>query len=439
MPAVGGTGENGGMSRKDLGARLVGGDDASATILHVDMDAFFVAVELLDRPELVGEPVIVGGAGGRGVVASASYEARAFGVRSAMPMARALQLCPGATVIPGHMEKYRRASAEVMRVFADFTPLVEPLSIDEAFLDVSGATRLFGSPAEIARRIRAEVHARTGLTCSVGAASTKFVAKLASGKCKPNGMLVIPEAETVPFLHALPVGALWGVGESTEAKLRSRGISTVFELAHTPRPALERMVGRAMAERLADLAWGRDAREVVVERREKSVSHEQTFDVDVVSHAELEREVRAQADAVAVRLRRAGLVAGTVAVKLRWASFETVTRQERLERPSSTGIVLFRAASRLLDAMHADGRPVRLIGVRADHLAPEGSATAVTLWDEEGGADDWEAAERAIDSAAAKFGRDALRPASLLGRHERRDRATGLSERPNRPSQGLDR
>ncbi|NLT27191.1 MAG: DNA polymerase IV [Microbacteriaceae bacterium] len=425
------------MSRKDLGARLVGGDDAGATILHVDMDAFFVAVELLERPELVGRPVVVGGAGGRGVVSSASYEARAFGVRSAMPMARALQLCPHAVVLPGRMERYRRASAEVMAVFADFTPLVEPLSIDEAFLDVSGATRLFGSPAEIARRIRAEVHARTGLTCSVGAASTKFVAKLASGKCKPNGMLVVPDAETVPFLHALPVGALWGVGETTERKLRSRGVSTVHELAHTPEHVLERLLGRAMAERLADLAWGRDAREVVVERREKSVSHEQTFEVDVTSHAELEREVRAQADAVGARLRRAGLVASTVAVKLRWANFETVTRQERLERPSSTGLVLFRAAARLLAELHSEGRPVRLIGVRADGLSPAGDATAVTLWDE-GGDDDWEAAEQTVDAATARFGRDALRPASLLGRRERRDRGTGLSERPNRPSQGVD-
>ena len=401
------------------------------------MDAFFVSVELLDRPDLVGRPVVVGGAGGRGVVASASYEARAFGVRSAMPMARALQLCPQAVVLPGRMAEYRRASAAVMGVLAEFTPLVEPLSIDEAFLDVSGATKLFGTPAQIARRIRAEVHARTGLTCSVGAASTKFVAKLASGKCKPNGLLVVPEADTVPFLHALPVGALWGVGERTERRLRSRGISTVHELAHTPAHVLERLLGPAMAQRLADLAWGRDERSVVVERPEKSVSHEQTFDVDVVSHAVLEREVRAQADAVAVRLRRAGLVAGTVAVKLRWASFETVTRQERLERPTSTGLVLFRAAARLLDALHQEGRAVRLIGVRADGLSLAGEATALTLWDDTGD-DDWDAAEQAVDSATARFGRDALRPASLLGRGERRDRGAGLSERPNRPAQGLD-
>lgn len=426
------------MTKKDLGARASGdaGDDGTATILHVDMDAFFVSVELLERPELRGEPVIVGGAGGRGVVSSASYEARAFGVRAAMPTARALQLCPSATVIPGRMEKYRAASAEVMRVFHDITPLVEPLSIDEAFLDVSGATGLFGPPGEIARRIRAEVLARTGLTCSVGAAATKFVAKLASGKCKPNGLLVIPADETIPFLHALPVGALWGVGATTEQKLRGRGIGTVFELAHTPPEVLERLVGRAMGQRLADLAWGRDVRQVEAERREKSISHEQTFGVDVASHAELEREVRAQADAVGARLRRAGLVAGTVALKLRWANFETVTRQVRLERPSDTGLTIFRAAAGLLDELHTEGRPVRLIGVRADQLREAGEATSLLLWDETGD-EDWEQAERAVDEATAKFGLDAVRPASLLGRRERRDRSTGLSERPNRPSQGI--
>ena len=423
------------MSRKQLGAREVGDarDDGSATILHVDMDAFFVSVELLERPELRGALVIVGGAGGRGVVSSASYEARALGVHAAMPMARALQLAPGATVISGHMQKYREASEQIMAIFREFTPLVEPLSIDEAFLDVSGSVRLFGSPSEIARRIRREVHARTGLTCSVGVASTKFVAKLASGKCKPDGLLVIPESETIPFLHGLPVGALWGVGETTETKLRGRGIHTVFELAHTPPAALERIVGKSMGAHLANLAWGRDSRPVEVTRREKSVSHEQTFDDDVTSHAALQREVRAQADAVAARLRRAGLAAATVAVKLRWSNFETVSRQARLERPSDTGLTLYRAAAQLVDELHAEGRPVRLIGVRAADLVEAGRATSLLLWDEQHD-DEWSAAERVADAAVAKFGKAAIRPASLLGRGERRDGGTGLSERPNRPS-----
>ena len=431
------------MTKKDFGGRAVGdaSGDLSATMLHVDMDAFYVSVELLERPELRGEPVIVGGPEGRGVVSSASYEARAFGVRAAMPMARALQLCPQATVISGHMEKYRTASARVMRIFHDFTPLVEPLSIDEAFLDVSGAIRLFGSPGEIARRIRAEVLAQTGLTCSVGAASTKFVAKLASGKAKPNGMLVVPHDETIPFLHALPIGALWGVGATTEEKLRRRGISTVFELAHTPPQVVERIVGQAMGRRLSELAWGRDERRVETERVEKSISHEQTFFEDVTSHADLERELRAQSDAVGARLRKAGLVTTTVAIKVRWANFETVTRQLRLERATDTGLTIFRAASSLFAELHGagpdgEGRAVRLIGVKADQLRRAGDATSVLLWDEDGD-EDWDHAERAIDAATERFGRFAVRPASLIGRGERRDRMTGLSERPNRPSQGL--
>lgn len=435
---VGGTGENGSMSKKDFGARAVGvvADDSSATILHADMDAFFVEVELLERPDLRGKPVVVGGASGRGVVSSASYEARAMGVRSAMPIGRALQLCPHLEMLPGHMSKYRAASKTVMDIFREITPFVEPLSIDEAFMDVAGATKLFGSPTEIARLIRARVLEGTGLPCSVGVAATKFVAKLASGKSKPNGLLVIPAEDTVAFLHQLPVGAMWGVGDATEKRLASRGIHTVFELAHTPLPVLERIVGKSSAGRLSELAWGRDNRVVETERTEKSVSHEQTFFTEVTSHPDLEREVRAQADAVGARLRKAGLVAGTIALKLRWSSFETITRQTKLTRATNTGLTIFKAASGLLNEAHRDGQAVRLIGVRADQLSEGGDGMALTLWDEQH-SDEWDTAERTIDAATTKYGLDALRPASLLGRRERRDRTTGLSERPNRPSQGL--
>lgn len=423
------------MSRKHLGSRDTGGGngDRSATILHADMDAFFVSVELLERPELIGKQVIVGGTGGRGVVSSASYEARAVGVHAAMPISRALQLAPNAIVIPGHMKKYRDASARVMQIFRDFTPLVEPLSIDEAFLDISGAMRLFGTPAQIGQSIRARVWEELGLPCSIGAASTKFVAKLASGKSKPNGLLVVPHDDTIAFLHRLPVGAIWGVGATTERKLHARGIHTVFDLAHTPLPALERVVGRTLASHLHELSWGRDPRPVQTQRQEKSVSHEQTFDTDIGDHEQLLLELRAQADAVAARLRKAGLAARTVAVKVRWSSFETVTRQLRLERSSSTGLTLYRAAAELFDELHPPGRPVRLIGLRADSLMPAATDTAMTLWDEQH-RDEWDAAEQAMDAAVAKFGRGVLRPASLLGRGERRDGGTGLSERPNRDS-----
>ena len=426
------------MTRKEFGERLAGHvgdgvDDTGATILHVDMDAFFVSVELLDRPELRGRPVIVGGTAGRGVVSTASYEARRFGVHSAMPMALALRRCPQAIVLPGDMPKYRAASEKVMAIFRSITPLVEPLSIDEAFLDVASARRLFGSPREIAERIRARVADELGLTCSVGAAATKFVAKLASGKCKPDGLLVVPPIDTVAFLHRLPVSAMWGVGGRTEEALRSRGITTVFDLAHTPQPVLERLLGRAAGERLAQLAWGRDPRPIATERQEKSVGHEETFPEDVASHAELVREIRAQADAVGARLRRAGLVAGTVALKLRWGDFTTISRSRRLERPSASGVTLYRAAKELLDAAHGDGRGVRLIGMRAESLGIAGDTTAATLWDDTGD-EAWGVVDAVADRAAARFGRDAVRPASILGRGERRDGLQGLTERPNGPT-----
>lgn len=429
---VGARAHNEWVSGKDLGARQVGWneDDRSATILHVDMDAFFVSVELLERPELRGEPVIVGGTGGRGVVSSASYEARAFGVRSAMPMSEARRWCPQAVVLPGQMSKYREQSRRVMALFHEFTPLVEPLSIDEAFLDVSGAMRLFGPPASIARQVRERVLAETGLSCSVGGGASKFVAKLASGKCKPSGTLIISEQETIPFLHTLPVTALWGVGQATAEKLRGRGISTVRELANTSKETLVRALGRAQGERLHDLAWGRDPRRVETQRQEKSVSHEQTFTPDLTGVEELERELRAQSDAVARRLRAAGLEARGVTLKLRWPDFTTITRSRTLSEATDTGHRLFREVRELLREANPQGRAIRLIGVRADHLHEAGSgAVELPLWDETQD-DEWREAERTVDRALAKFGTNVIRPASLLGRGERRDGTTGLSDRP---------
>lgn len=430
------------MTKKDLGERRTGalggadaGGDASATMLHVDMDAFFVSVELLERPELRGEPVIVGGPVGpdgqsaRGVVSSASYEARRYGVRSAMPMSQALRLCPTATVLGGRMSRYREASREVMAVLRSITPLVEPLSIDEAFLDISGARRLFGSPVEIAQLIRRRVHEETGLPCSVGGGAAKFVAKLASGKCKPNGLLIVPADETIPFLHQLPVGALWGVGGATEERLRGRGIATVFDLAHTPREVLVRLLGRSAGERLHDLAWGRDPRGIVTERREKSVGHEQTFSADLGGREPLERELRAQADAVAVRLRKAGLQARTVGMKLRWPDFTTISRSRTLAEPTDLGRRLYLEAKELLAEANPESRPVRLLGLTASQLVEAGDAAQLALWDESGD-EEWTRAERTVDAAVAKFGPGALRPASLLGRGERREGGEGLSERP---------
>ncbi|WP_374947521.1 DNA polymerase IV [Agreia sp.] len=395
-----------------------GVDDSTATMLHIDMDAFFASVELLDHPELRGQPVIIGHAGGRGVVTSATYEARRLGVHSAMPVSVAMRLAPKAHILAPHMHLYKHYSAEVMRIFRDVTPLVEPLSIDEAFLDVSGARRLLGSPSTIGALVRARVFAETGLTCSVGASSTKFVAKMASQRAKPDGMLVVPESEILDFLHPLPIKALWGVGASTEAALARIGIKTVRELAELPLPTLTRAVGEASGQKLHALALGIDPREIVLERQEKSIGHENTFEFDVADRRVLHRELLKQANQVAVRLRRAGLEGRTVALKLRFSDFTTITRSRTLAEPSDLGKQIYDEARAIFDALDLrDDQRVRLIGVRVEQLAEAGSSVhQPSLWvdEAESQADGWRDAERTIDKLAARFGSGAVGPASLL-------------------------
>nr|BFE75319.1 hypothetical protein GCM10020092_086200 [Actinoplanes digitatis] len=278
-------------------------DDAGCPILHVDMDAFFAAVEVRRRPELRGRPVVVGGVGPRGVVSSASYEARRYGVRSAMPAGRARALCPHAVFLPPDFTEYSAASDAVMRIFRDVTPLVEPLSLDEAFLDVSGAQRLLGRPAAIARDIRARVAEEQRLTCSVGVAPSKFVAKLGSTRAKPDGMIVVPAGQVLDFLHPLPVGALWGVGERAAETLHRLGLMTVGDLAAAPPRMLRGALGEASAAHLHELSWGRDPRRVVPEQAEKSIGAEMTYDTDVTDPATIRRSLLALADKVGVRLR----------------------------------------------------------------------------------------------------------------------------------------
>ncbi|NEN06630.1 DNA polymerase IV [Diaminobutyricibacter tongyongensis] len=385
-------------------------DDATATILHVDMDAFFAAVELLDHPELRGLPAIVGHPGPRSVVTSATYEARRFGVRSAMPVSQALRLCPSAIILPPHMEKYREYSERVMTIFSEVTPLVEPLSIDEAFLDVSGARRLLGSPRRIAELIRTRVRDETGLTCSVGAASTKFVAKLASGRAKPDGLLVIPASETLAYLRPLPVGALWGVGESTRQSLQRLGLRTVADLADTPLAVLQRAVGEASGRKLHDLANGVDPRSVVVTTREKSVGHEMTFEQDVSDPVRLRRELLRLSTQVGARLRKHELVGRTVALKLRFSDFRTVTRSRTLAEPTNVGRRIFEEATSIYDALDLGRTPIRLIGVRVEQLDDAGGSR-LGLWDPD---EEWREAERTLDQVSAKFGRGAIGPASLV-------------------------
>ncbi|MFE9690050.1 DNA polymerase IV [Micromonospora sp. NPDC005806] len=400
-------------------------DDTGCSILHVDMDAFFASVEVRRRPELRGRPVVVGGIGPRGVVSSASYEARRYGVRSAMPTARARALCPDAVYLPPDFAQYSAASRAVMRIFRDVTPLVEPLSLDEAFLDVAGARRLFGPPARIARLIRRRVADEQGLTCSVGVASSKFVAKLGSTRAKPDGLLVVPATRVLDFLHPLPVGALWGVGERSAEALRRLGLNTVGDLAEAPLGLLRRAVGEASATHLHELAWGRDPRRVSPEHVEKSIGAEVTFDVDVIDPTEIRRALLALAEKAGARLRAAGQVGRTVSLKVRLADFRTVSRSRTLTVPTDTAREMFDTAWALWTAL-APGEPVRLVGVRMEGLAAAAETPQqLTLGAPERG---WREAEAAADAAAARFGRSVIGPASLLGPRDPR-----RVEKPTRP------
>ncbi|WP_433228691.1 DNA polymerase IV [Micromonospora sp. CA-248260] len=392
-------------------------DDSASPILHVDMDAFFASVEVRHRPELAGRPVVVGGVGPRGVVSSASYEARRFGVRSAMPTARARALCPGAVYLPPDFARYRAASDAVMRIFRDVTPLVEPLSLDEAFLDVTGARRLFGPPAAIARRIRARVAAEQALTCSVGVGPSKFVAKLGSTRAKPDGLLVVPADRVLEFLHPLPVDALWGVGERSAETLRRLGLRTVGDLAEAPAGMLRKALGVASSTHLHELARGRDARPVSPDQVEKSIGAEVTFDVDVVDAQEIRRALLALSEKVGSRLRAAGQVGRTISIKVRMSDFRTVSRSRTLDGATDVAREIFDTSWGLWTVLDP-GEPVRLVGVRVEGLAGAvDTPRQLTLGAPERG---WREAETAADAAAARFGRSVIGPASLLGKRDPR-------------------
>lgn len=414
------------MGRADGKGRMVsspGDDDAGTGILHVDMDAFYAAVEVLDSPALHGKALIIGAPDARSVVSSASYEARRFGVRAAMPVGQALRLCPHAVVIPPRMARYLEASRAVMGVFSEFTPLVEPLSIDEAFLDVRGARRLWGSPGEIAFLLKQRMLEVTGLTCSVGVAATKHVAKMASTISKPDGVLIVAAAETAGFLAPRSVRTLWGVGPKSAASLEGRGIHTVSDVLDTPREVLDRALGTAMGERVWNLARGIDAREIVTTRAEKSVGHEETFLIDVTDAEFLRGELLRLADRVAKRLRDGGLETRTVAIKVRFADFTLLSRSQTLGEPSAVGQRIAQAARDLLDAVELS-QPVRLIGVRAENLVAAGSA-AMALWDTD---EEWRKVEGALDDASARFGGGAVTRAAFVGRRTRETGGRGEAD-----------
>jgi DNA polymerase-4 len=379
-------------------------------ILHVDMDAFYASVAILKDPSLEGRPVVVGGSGSRGVVMSASYEARRFGVSSAMPSARARRLCPDAVFVPPDFASYQAYSTRLREVLLSFTPLVEPLSLDEAFLDVSGATRLFGAPAEIAGAVRARVREELSLMCSVGVAPNKFLAKMASAAAKPDGVVVVAADDVLDFLHPLPVRALWGVGERTHEVLERLGVRTVGELADVPVRVLERTLGEAHARHLAALASGRDDRAVVPYEAPKQVSHEETFDRDIDEGEEVMRELLRLAFRVAARLRTEGYRARTVTLKVRLASFTTLHRSRTLPDPTDVGADLYRITADLYRAIPGTRRRIRLLGVAASGLAPAGADQLALVR-----AGRWGDAERAMDRIERRFGQGATLPATLLG------------------------
>ena len=386
-----------------------GTDESGTSICHVDMDAFFAACELVSRPELRGKPVIIGG-GERSVVLAATYEARAFGVKSAMPMAIARRQCPHAVVLPPDFSKYGPISDSVMAKLRAITPLVEQVSVDEAFFDVSGARRRLGPPTAIARRLRMEVEAEHGVTCSVGIAKNKFLAKLASTHAKPNGMLLVPAEASVPFLRTLPVGALWGVGEATERALSRWGITTVAELADTDLLTLQTAVGKVSGAHLHDLAWGRDPRPVVPSRHEKSISNETTFGTFISERTEVETHLLYLCDKVAARLREQRVVASTVAVKVRTSDFHTVTRARKLQQPTDVAATVYETARALFYSVDLRGLPVRLIGVKAETLH-ERAHLAEQLTLEESTSSRSGArreAELALDAVRKRFGRRAI-------------------------------
>jgi DNA polymerase IV len=398
-----------------VGSATVADPRTTEPFLHVDLDAFYASVEVLKEPSLAGRPVVVGGAGSRGVVMSASYEARAFGIRNAMPAVRARRLCPDAVFLPPDFTSYKAHSNRFREVLLAVTPLVEPVSLDEAFLDVSGAFLLFGGSADIAAKIRREVLEEVGVRCSVGVGPSKLIAKLASKQAKPDGLVVVPADEIHGFLEPLPVRALWGVGEKTGETLARLGVRTVGDLARTPPAVLGRLLGEQHARDLHDLAAGRDDRPVIPYEVPKSVSHEETFAVDLDAEEDLLREALALSHKVAARLREDGYRARTVTLKVRLANFTTLTRSRTLSAPTEVGADLYQVVSELYRGLPGARRRVRLLGVAATGLVQAGEEQLALLRGER-----WGEVERALDRIEQRFGHGSAMPATLLGRrHDR--------------------
>jgi DNA polymerase-4 len=380
-----------------------------SSIIHCDMDAFYASVAELDDPSLRGKAVVVG-AGIRGVVLSANYAARKYGIRAAMPVGRAKRMAPNAIFVSPDHHRYSEISSKVMDIFASFTPYVEPLSLDEAFLDITGAQRLLGNPREIGQAIRKRVHDECGITCSVGIAPNKFIAKLASGHCKPNGLLEIKEDRIITFLHPLPVSDLWGVGPKTAEHLERLGLKSVRDIAHTPLDTLKRALGDATGEHLYELSWGRDERDVIPDEPDQSISAAETFSYDIEDPELILQEYLRLTEKASARLRERELFAKTISIKVRFADFSTITRSKTLPLPISSTQEIYAVVKDLFKALKLDRARLRLVGVSFENLR-EDAPQQLMLGQREKG---WREAESAIDQASARFGEKTVRPARLF-------------------------
>ena len=381
----------------------------NSVIIHCDMDAFYASVAELDDPSLRGKAVVVG-AGIRGVVLSANYAARKYGIRAAMPVGRAKRMAPNAIFVSPDHQRYSEISSKVMDIFASFTPYVEPLSLDEAFLDITGAQRLLGTPREIGQAIRKRVHDECGITCSVGIAPNKFIAKLASGHCKPNGLLEIKEDRIITFLHPLPVSDLWGVGPKTAEHLERLGLKTVRDIAHTPLDTLKRALGDATGEHLYELSWGRDERDVIPDEPDQSISAAETFSYDIEDPELILQEYLRLTEKASARLRERDLFAKTISIKVRFADFSTITRSKTLPLPISSTQEIYAVVKDLYKALKLERARLRLVGVSLENLR-EDAPQQLMLGQREKG---WREAESAIDRASARFGEKTVRPARLF-------------------------
>ena len=385
-----------------------------ATILHVDMDAFYASVAEKDNPKLKGKAVVVG-AGRRGVVSAANYEARKFGIRAAMPVYKAKALAPHAIFISPDMARYEEVSRAVMKIFEEVTPLVEPISLDEAFLDVTGSKRLLGSGRQIADLIRKRVEEQEGITCSVGISHNKFIAKIASNHCKPNGVLEIDPEKVLDFLHPLAAKEIWGVGPKTNEQLMKMGLLTVGDIANTPRSTLIRVLGQASGSSLYELAWGRDYRDVETEHIEKSISASETFDLDLDSQEEILKEFLRLTERGVERMREKGFATNTISIKVRFADFKTISRSKTVDLPITGTQEIFEVVKNLYLALNLDRVLIRLVGISLDSLVEDADVKQLTLGERANG---WRQADKAIDRIKGRFGAGSLRPARLVEDHQ---------------------